>query len=227
MPSQKQSLGAQRGKLLHGLVERYLLTPPIDDRKETLLEFVERESLYDHDLRHGLRSASEGDLLSSLRELQHTPNNNFEVLIEQKFEMSPVFVGFIDVVILDRRSGSLSVTLRDHKFTADKRYIPSEESARSDYQTIIYAKALMEFFSLESIDFSYDYYGTKYKWQKYLHFTLTRSFVDDTWLKVIEDTQRALTNYSVPNGSQTTPNFIACQNYGGCEFKELCFGETK
>lgn len=141
--------------------------------------------------------------------------------------MSPVFMGFIDLVVLDRRSGELEVTLRDHKFTGDKRYVPTIEKARVDYQTIIYAKAIMEFFSLDSVTFAYDYYGSKYKWQNFLEFDLTREFVNDTWLKVIEDTQRVLANYTVPNGAVTTPNYLSCQNYGGCEFKELCFGARK
>ena len=141
--------------------------------------------------------------------------------------MSPVFMGFIDLVILDRRSGDLKVTLRDHKFTGDKRYVPTVEKARVDYQTIIYAKAISEFFSLDSVTFAYDYYGTRYKWQNFLEFNLTRDFINATWLKVIEDTQRVLTNYTVPNGAATTPNYFSCQNYGGCEFKELCFGANK
>jgi hypothetical protein len=227
VPSQKQSLGAQRGKALHGITETYLLTPPEPGSSETLFEFAERTGLFEYDLRHGLRSASEQPLLRELRELQHTPDNGVEILVEQEFDMSPVFMGFIDLVILDRRSGELQVTLRDHKFTGDKRYVPTEEKARVDYQTIIYAKALLEFFSLDSVDFSYDYYGTKYKWQKFLKFTLTREFVNDTWLKVIGDTQRVLNNYTIPNGARTTPNYLSCQNYGGCEFKELCFGESK
>ena len=192
------------------------------------MEYADRKGLFEHDLRHGLRSASEQPLLRELRALHHAPDSGVELLIEQRFDMSPVFMGFIDLVILDRRSESLRVTLRDHKFTGDKRYIPDEETARSDYQTIIYAKALIEFFSLDSIGFSYDYYGTKYKWQSFLQFDLTRDFINDIWLKtVIRDTQRVLTNYSVPNGAQTTPSFFSCQKYGGCEFKELCFGETK
>lgn len=137
--------------------------------------------------------------------------------------MSPVFMGFMDLVILDRRDGNLRVTIRDHKFMSDMRYVPEVENAAADYQTIIYAKAVLEFFSLDAVTFAYDYYGTKYKWQKFLHLPLTRDFVEAKWLEVTSDTRRVLDNYNVPNGALTSPNYLSCQNYGGCEFKELCF----
>lgn len=222
VPSGKQSLGAQRGKALHGIVETYLGAKP-EHPEETLLEFTEAHGLFVHDLRHGLRSASEKSLLRDLRNLHHDPTQDFEILIEQRFDMSPVFVGYMDLVILDRRSGDLKVTIRDHKFTADKRYVPDIDKAVSDYQTIIYAKAVSDFFSLDSIAFAYDYYGTKYKWQKFLHLPLTRDYIEAKWLDVVRDTRTVLNNYRVPNGTLTSPNYLSCQKYGGCEFKELCF----
>lgn len=224
LPSQKQSLGAQRGKALHGIVEQYLLNDPAGS-EETILEFAERTGMFDHDLRHGLRSASEGTLLSDLRRKNHDAQSGIELLIEQEFGMSPVFMGYIDLIVLDRTSGALQATVRDHKFTADKRYIPSEESAKSDYQTLIYARAVMDFFRLDSVNFSYDYYGTKYKWQSFIQFNLTREFVEGKWVDIVKDTRSVLNNYKVPTGTETTPNYMSCQNYGGCEFKELCFGE--
>lgn len=222
VPSEKPKLGAQRGKALHGIVETYLETKP-GSADETLLEFSEEHGLFVHDLRHGLRSASELSLLRDLRRLHHDANEDFELLIEQRFDMSPVFLGFMDLVVLDRRNGDLSVTIRDHKFTADKRYVPDEDQASSDYQTLIYAKAVLDFFSLDSVTFSYDYYGTKYKWQKFLQLPLTRDFVESKWIDVIKDTSRVLDNYRVCKGTQSTPNYLSCQKYGGCEFKELCF----
>ncbi len=223
IPSSKPKLGAQRGKALHGVVEEYLKTAP-KDISQTVMEFAEATNLYSKDIRHGLRSASEHSLLRDLRRLHHDPSEDFELLIEQRFDMSPVYMGFIDLVVLDRRSGRLKVTIRDHKFTSDKRYVPSEELASQDYQTLIYARAITEFFSLDSVTFAYDYYGTKYKWQKFLQLPLTRAFLESNWLRVSNDTHRVLDNYTVPKGSLTTPNYLSCQNYGGCEFKELCFG---
>lgn len=224
LPSQKSKVGAERGKKLHSLAEQYLLTPPKFEG-ERFMEFVESNGLWEHDLRHGIRSANENDYLVELRELAHTPNSGVEILIEQEFHMDPVFLGFIDLVVLDRRSGDLKVSIHDHKFTADKRYIPELDSAMSDYQTVIYSKVLSSFFSVKSVTFSYDYYGTKYKWQKSLTFELTASEISDKWLDVLYDTGRVLDNYKIPNGSLTKPNYISCQMYGGCEFKNLCFGE--
>ena len=103
--------------------------------------------------------------------------------------------------------------------------MPELETAKDDYQTVIYSKALTSFFSVNSITFSYDYYGTKYKWKKSLNFNLTTSEISDKWSSVLYDTGRVLDNYKVPRGSLTKPNFLSCQMYGGCEFKNLCFGE--
>ena len=224
VPSQKSKVGAERGKKLHGIVETYLETAPTLPG-QTLMEFAEAEGLYEKDIRHGLRSASEGDLLMGLREMHHDPSVPLTLLVEQKIEMSPVFLGFVDLIVLDKRSGKLEVTIRDHKFSADKRYVPTEEMARTDFQTMIYAKSVAQFFSLDSVHFAYDYYGTKCKWQKKLEIDLTREFIDAKWLDVLGSTASVLDNYTVPCGANTTPNYVACQNFGGCEYKDLCFGE--
>ena len=218
-------MGAERGKKLHNLAETYLLTPP-SFAGEGFQEFIEAQNLWDHDLRHGIRSANENPYLTELRELSHNPNSGVELLVEQEFHMDPVYLGFMDLVVLDRRGGELKVSIHDHKFTSDKRYIPTEEDARVDYQTVLYSKAVMSFFSVDSVTFSYDYYGTKYKWQKSLQFTLTQEDIADIWNSVLYDTGRVLDNYKVPKGSLTKPNYLSCQMYGGCEFKHLCFGES-
>ena len=153
-------MGAERGKKLHNLAETYLLAPPSFEG-EGFQEFIEAQDLWDHDLRHGIRSANENPYLTELRALSHNPESGVELLVEQEFHMDPVYLGFIDLVVLDRRGGDLKVSIHDHKFTADKRYIPSEEEARVDYQTVLYSKVAMSFFSVNSVTFSYDYYGTK------------------------------------------------------------------
>jgi hypothetical protein len=140
--------------------------------------------------------------------------------------MSPVYLGFIDLVVLDKRKGFLEVSIHDHKFLSDKRYVPDETSAKKDYQTIIYAKAIISYFPVNTITFSYDYYGTKYKWTKNVKITLTREEIDAIWLSVLSDTESTLDNYSLPSGDKTTPNYLSCQMFGGCEFKTICFGES-
>ena len=224
VPSQKPKLGAQRGKKLHSIAEQFLLTAPAT-ADETFIEFSERAGLWEHDLRHGIRSANTNDDLRALREQYHDPSVAVDILVEQEFSMEPVFMGFIDLIVLDRRDGDLKVTIHDHKFMANKSSVPHLDVAKTDYQTVIYAKAAIEFFSLDSVTFSYDYYGTKYKWKEILQFVLTRSEIDAIWLSVLGDTAKTLDNYKVPCGQHTTPNYFSCQNYGGCDYRDICFGE--
>ena len=226
VPSQKLKMGAERGKRLHSLVEQYLTTAPAYTG-ETFPAFLETHKLWDHELRHGLRSASKGDHLTELREASFDPETPLRLLVEQEFKLSHLFLGFMDVVVLDSRQGSLSVGIRDHKFMSDKRSIMDEDLAKSDFQTLIYAKALLTFFAVDSVTWSYDYYGTKYCWHEKVNFTLTRSDLECRWLPVLIETSRVLDNYSIPCGSQTTPSYLSCGKYGGCEYKPICFGGTK
>lgn len=206
-------------------MEQYLLTKPLNEQ-ENVLDFAQRTELWEHDLRHGIRSAAKNDDIVNLRNLAHTQGSGVELLIEQKFTMEPVFLGFIDMIMLDRRSGELVVTIHDHKFMANKSSILSEAAARQDYQTIIYAKAMLSFFPIDSVTFEFDYYGTKYAWHEKLKIFLTRADVDSIWSRVLDDTSRVLDNYLVPCGAKTIPNYLSCGMYGGCEFKDICFGES-
>ena len=223
LSSSKSKAGAERGKKLHTKMEEYLKTQPINP-EETILEFIERGEGVDKDLKHGLRSASFNPEIIALRNLAHTPNSGLHFLIEQEFLLNRVFLGFIDLVVIDLRGDKPCIEIRDHKFTASPRYIPTEEDARLDPQAIVYPKAIMEYFNLESISFVYDFYGTKYKWYKQVKINLTKDEIEDTWLDVVEKSKVLLDNYLVPNASLVTPNYLSCGRFGGCEFKDLCFG---
>ena len=207
-------------------MEGFLLTAPAFPG-ETFKEYLEANDLWEHDLRHGLRSADTNEYLVELRELAHDPNSGVELLVEQGFQMAPVYLGYIDLIVLDRRSGELEITIHDHKFMSNKRSVMTEDEGRRDYQTVIYAKSLIQIFSVNSVTFSYDYYGTKYKWAENLKLSLTASEINDSWLRVLSDTSKVLDNYNIPQGITTTPNFISCGMYGGCEYKQICFGESK
>lgn len=223
VPSLKPKLGAQRGKKLHGFAELFLTTKP-SYAGETFKEFLEARGLWEHDLRHGLRSFEMNSEMVELRERAFDPSSNVTILIEQEFSLSGVFIGFMDLVVLDRSSGELKVTIHDHKFMSDKRSVMSENEALEDYQTLIYAKTLLTHFPIESVTWSFDYYGTKYRWSEKVNFLLTRSEVEAKWLGVLSDSSRVLDNYTIPKGSQTTANYLSCSNYGGCEYRTTCFG---
>lgn len=206
-------------------MESFLREPPAQ-LGETFEEFLATNNLWEHDLRHGLRSADMNPYLVEIRELAHDPHSKVDILVEQGFKLSPVFLGYIDLIVTDRRDGKLKVSIHDHKFMANKRSVLSEEEARSDYQTLVYAKSVLTFFRLDTVTFSYDYYGSKYRWSENVSFSLTASEVDDRWSRVLADTGRVLNNYKVPNGASTTPNFLSCGMYGGCEYKNICFGDS-
>ena len=111
----------------------------------------------------------------------------------------------------------IKISIHDHKFSSAKRYIPEEESARADYQTVVYAQVIFQFFPVDTIEFSYDYYGTKWKWAEYVQFSLTRTEIELKWEGVVRDTRGVLDNYGVVNAAQTIPNYLSCAAYGGCD----------
>jgi hypothetical protein len=177
----------------------------------------------DSNTRHGIRSADLNPTLLRLRKIAHEPNSNVKILVEQEFKMSPVFVGYVDLIVLDRRSGDLRVTIFDHKFIADKRSMLTLESARTDFQTVVYAKALMTYYNLDTIAFQYDYYGTKYKWYESVRVEYTKEELDSVWPRVLNEVELTLDNYKVPSADKAIPNFLSCGMYGGCDYKEHCF----
>lgn len=225
VPSQKPKLGAERGKKLHNLVEHFLSTKPTSEN-ETFEDFLLANDLWEHDLRHGLRSANTNPELVELRNLAHEPNSQVDILVEQGFTLTPVYLGYIDLIVLDRRNGELNVTIHDHKFMANKRSVMTEEEARKDYQTLIYAKSLISYFPIKSIGFSYDYYGTKYKWKEKCNFMLTDYDINARWSSVLSDTHKVLNNYLIGSGRNTIPNYLSCGMYGGCDYLHICFGES-
>lgn len=226
VPSTKEKKGAERGKQLHSFVETYLTTPICEELLPNgLYEFMEKSEfgVNDPNTRHGIRSADSNPTLLRLRKVAHDPNSNVKVLVEQQFNMSPVFVGFVDLIVLDRRSGDLKVTIFDHKFISDKRSMLTPESARTDYQTIIYSKALLTYYNLDRISFQYDYYGTKYKWYESVRVEYTKSEIEALWANILGDVRLTLDNYKVPSADLAIPNYTSCGMYGGCDYKEHCF----
>lgn len=228
MPSTKEKKGADRGKKLHSFVEMYLTTPMCEELfPNSFYEFMENSEfgVTDPDTRHGIRSADSNPMLQELRKLANERDSNVRILVEQEFKMSPVFLGFIDLIILDKRSGDLKVTIHDHKFISDKRSMLTHEAARTDFQTIIYAKAITTFFNIDKVTFQYDYYGTKYKWYENVRIELTKEEISETWERVLGDVNLTLDNYKVERADLAIPNFLSCGMYGGCDYKSVCFGQ--
>jgi len=227
VPSSKEKKGADRGKLLHSYVETYLTTPICEGLLPSgFYDFVEAQmggAVSDPNTRHGIRSADSNPNLLNLRQLMHDKDSGVRLLVEQGFNMSPVFLGYIDLIVLDGRSGRRSVTIHDHKFISDKRSMLTLEAARRDYQTIIYAKAVSTFFKLDAIDFQYDYYGTKYKWHESVRVSYSVQELSELWREMRQDVEDTLDNYKIARADLAVPNFLSCGMYGGCDYKEYCF----
>ena len=68
-------------------------------------------------MRHGLRSADTNPELLDFRKAYHS-DTGAKVLVEQRFAIAPVFVGIIDLVVVNEQG---EVRIIDHKFMSDKR----------------------------------------------------------------------------------------------------------
>jgi len=198
-------------------MEEYLLSEP-KSSKETVLDFHPN---VDKDLLKGLQSAIRNEEIIDLRNRHYSNTDSTTLLIEQEFWLNEVFTGFIDLVVLGEPN---KVVIRDHKFTSAKRWIPSEEDLLKDPQTIIYSVAMANFFKVENVEFNFDYYGTKSKFYVNRKLNLTVHDLNAKWLDVVNDTLPLLDNYSKSEKSETQINFLACYQYGGCEFKQHCGG---
>ena len=206
------SSGAERGKTLHRVVEQYLKSSDVDD-----IETSSRESgLYTPDIEKGLKSLSLNQALFD--ELKAK-----EIMVEQPFMMPP-FRGIIDLVVVEEGG---KVSIRDHKFTSQKRYIPKLKEAEEAPQTIIYSQALFSIYNnLEILTFHYDYYGTKSKWKENLELSLTRGWVLDKYQGALsESAKEVIGNYGIVSPEYASPNYFSCHAFGqACEAMSQCYG---
>jgi len=222
IPSDKPKLGAERGKALHTLVETYLGSS-VGGTEIDFLGFLESQGLYDHELRHAIRSFCINTQMQDLRKKFHSTTTT-KLLIEQEFKLGGLFMGYMDLVCVEKlETGELSVSIRDHKFLADKRYIPTMEELENDPQTIMYGAAVLYFFKLDHIDMVYDYYGTRSKWYEPRKIHLTAEELSGKWEALKQETFGILDNYLIEDAVATDANFLSCQMYGGCDYKNICF----
>lgn len=222
VPSTKTKVGADRGKALHSLVETYLGSS-VGGLDKNLFEFVSENNMFEHDHRHAIKSFCENHEMLDLRRRFHE-TNDLRLLVEQQFSMGGLYMGIIDLVCVDNLvSGMPKVCIRDHKFLSDRRYIPTEEDLLEDPQTIMYCTAVAKFFQQPSIDMVYDYYGTKSKWYVPRKISLTIEQLNVKWTALRNETLGILDNYLLVEGSDSEANFLSCQMYGGCDYKNICF----
>jgi len=182
-------------------------------------DYLSDAPFLDSDLNKGLRSvlknpqvdARKADLLSG----------RARVYVEQEVQAAEVIMGFVDLILVyaDRR-----VLVVDHKFVSSASTIPTLEDALADPQTAIYAKVAKEFFGVQSVSFTYDYYGTKTMWTKNLDFQLTGDQIDTIWSATAQSAHAVLNNYKIVDVDNVDMRFSSCGDFGGCPYTSICFG---
>ncbi len=142
--------------------------------------------------------------------------------VEQEFSINSVWTGFIDLL---RVGPDGSVTIRDHKFTSSKRYIPSVEELASDPQLILYARVGFLLFQVDTITCVFDYYGTRTLfWEpREIHLTREQNCLD--WTAMRAEGLSVLSNYDRAEVKEAAPNYLECRDFGGCEYQQVCGGE--
>lgn len=221
MPVTGEKKGAERGKKLHGFWEEHLRgTRSLEKIKKG---FEESPLDFDPGLLKGLKSA-----LLNRAMLNLAPRSwrsrvwPSVVYLEQEFSVSNLWRGFMDVVHHNTQDDTFHI--HDHKFMSSKYYIPSEEVLSDDPQTVIYCKAIIEFFGIDGVEMVYDYYGTKTIFWEPKKIFLTRDDIDEKWENIQREALSVVSNYGLTSLLDTSPNWLACGDYGGCEFKPLCAG---
>ena len=115
----------------------------MEDHLSGLFSIQSRIDDLPKDLVKGAQSALLNTAVLDARE-----EEGVELFVEQEFWINGVWTGFIDLIVKRADGG---ITIHDHKFTSGKRWIPTVEDLAEDPQTIIYAKAVSEFFGVDSL----------------------------------------------------------------------------
>jgi len=185
----------------------------MEDHLSGLFSIQSRIDDLPRDLMKGAQSA-----LLNTPVLEVRQNSDVELFIEQEFWINGVWTGFIDLVV---RGNDGRVSIHDHKFTSSKRWIPGIAELKNDPQTIIYAKAVSDFFDVDTVTCHFDYYGTRSIFWEPRTFELTQSQIEVRWGELKSGSLKLLENYG-RSFDDTHPNYLSCRDYGGCEFAEVC-----
>lgn len=136
---------------------------------------------------------------------------------------SPVPVlGFIDALYPDSR------LILDHKTSSNKRYTKTARELAYNVQLMLYAYAWLTHNDEPEVTVSHVYYGTRgARWSHRVDATCSREHVVAQWAKIkktIIEMQRTAT---APTAAAVTPNYQACEKYGGCPYVAECFNADK
>lgn len=150
-------------------------------------------------------------------------STEWRVYVEQEISISDLWIGFVDLILFSPEERTVRVI--DHKFMKNKRFVPKTcDSLRRDPQSVIYSKAALEFFGTDSVEVQFDYYGTETFFWESRRFSLTRQEIELEWALLAKEATSVIENYGITSIENACPNYLSCGDFGGCEFKPLCFG---
>jgi hypothetical protein len=161
-------------------------------------------------------------------------------LVEHKFTIDtypggPKWTGYIDLV--DPAHTRDTILVQDQKTRSDLRYAKKPADLLKDTQMLSYGEYIFETYPVDYVLLKHVYVCTKAngrgknKYHKVLPVEViaTRNHVAEEWLRILV-TVRQMADYFVRHAAGTLlykdmpANTVSCEKYGGCSFKEKCFG---
>ena len=132
-------------------------------------------------------------------------------------------VGKIDLT--DERPGV--PTVFDHKTASDPKWVKEKEELAGNVQLISYAQyGLSKHPNVGIIRVVHTYFGTRTAWAKQVEMTVSRKKVEEEWAGIC-GTIREMQADAVKDEADVVQVPSACSAYGGCPYKERCWGGGK
>lgn len=154
--------------------------------------------------------------------LPMTPGMRVEEWFSFEFGVA-AYRGLKDVEILKPKNSRYPLVL-DHKTTRNFAWMKTEERLITDTQAGLYSAHCMQLTGEDAVDLHWQYYKTEGKpHSEPVKARISRNQVGDVLTRVnhtAEKMVRTLQMYGKGRAIEVTPDFTACQAYGGCAFKE-------
>lgn len=154
--------------------------------------------------------------------LPMTPGMRVEEWFSIEFGVA-AYRGIKDVEILEPKNSRYPLVL-DHKTSRNFAWMKTAQRLVEDTQAGIYSADCMQKTQADFVDLQWQYYRTEGKpHSEPVKTRISRNQVGDILTRVnktAEKMVRTLQMYGKGRAIEVTPDFTACQAYGGCAFKE-------
>jgi hypothetical protein len=117
--------------------------------------------------------------------------------------------------------------LLDHKIVSSDQYLLTPEKLAKTNQIITYSKYILDQCDAESIEASYLYVKRGGSWAKKVTVELDRNQVNKSFQNVANGFEMLQKNYTTTNEENVPQILSACEKWGGCPFKDRCWGTQK